>query len=131
MGWRGQSWVPPASPLPAAAKPSPLFPSPLPDNDATQQAPYVNAKDGLRGLNDPSDIRGTAKSLEVAGAWTVDWQFVPCSYTHDQCATLMKSMGYDNVWTPKRSEGVDSFSLRPISQLRGTSNDRLFKEPWT
>ena len=43
----------------------------------------------------------------------------------------MKSMGYDNVWTPKQTEGVDSFSLRPISQLRGTKNDRLFKEPWT
>jgi hypothetical protein len=43
----------------------------------------------------------------------------------------MKSMGYQNVWTPKWTEGVDSFSMRPISQLRGTQNDRLFKQPWT
>ena len=105
-----------------------------PPSKHKKQAPYVNAKDGLRGLADVGAIRGGAKALETAGTLTVDWQFVPCSYTHDQCATLMRSMGYDNVWTPKRSEGVDSFSLRPISTQRGASGatyDRLFKEPWT
>jgi hypothetical protein len=76
-------------------------------------------------------MRGSAFSLENAGAWVSDWQFVPCSYTHEQCANLMRGMGYSNVWTPKYVSGVDSFSMRPISQLRGDSNDRLFKEPWT
>jgi hypothetical protein len=56
---------------------------------------------------------------------------VPCSYTHNQCANLMRSMGYGNVRTPQWTSGVDSFSMRPISQLRGTTNDRLFKQPWT
>lgn len=94
-------------------------------------APYVNARDGLRGFSDPNWMRGSQYSLENAGAWTSDWMWVPCEWTHQQCAGLMKSMGYDNVWTPGYVEGVDSFSLRPISQLRGTNNDRLFKEPWT
>jgi hypothetical protein len=94
-------------------------------------APYVNAKDGLRGFSDPSYMRGSALSLENAGAWTVDWQWVPCSWSHNKCANMMRNMGYGNVWTPKKVEGVDSFSMRPISQLRGTNNDRLFKEPWS
>jgi hypothetical protein len=76
-------------------------------------------------------MRGSQFSLENAGAWTADWQFVPCSYTHAQCGTLMRAMGYDNVWAPKMTEGVDSFSLRPISQERGAANNnRLFKAPW-
>jgi hypothetical protein len=77
-------------------------------------------------------MRGSQYSLENAGAWTSDWQWVPCSYTHTQCANLMRSMGYAHVWTPKRTPGVDSFSLRPVSQLRGGArNERLFKQPWT
>jgi hypothetical protein len=43
----------------------------------------------------------------------------------------MKGMGYGNVWTPKPTPGVDSFSLRPISQLRTRDNARLFKRPWS
>lgn len=103
--------------------------NPAADND-NANAPYVNAKDGLRGLSDPALMRGSQFSLENAGAWTADWQFVPCSYTHETCANLMRSMGYAKVWTPKMTPGVDSFSMRPISQLRGTKNDRLFKFPW-
>lgn len=94
-------------------------------------APYVNAKDGLRGFRDPQYMRGSPRSLENAGAWTSDWQWVPCEWSHSQCANLMRNMGYDNVWTPQKVEGVDSFSMRPISQLRSTSNARLFQEPWT
>ncbi|KAI8464817.1 MAG: hypothetical protein J3K34DRAFT_439029 [Monoraphidium minutum] len=96
-------------------------------------APYVNAKDGLRGLNNPQNMRGGAEALENAGAWTVDWQWVPCGWSHNQCANLMKGMGYKDVWTPRKSEGVDSFSMRPVSQLRadGALESRLFKEPWT
>lgn len=105
-----------------------------PFNPAVQNdnynAPYVNAKDGLRGFSDPSYMRGSQFSLENVGAWTSDWQWVPCSYTHDQCANLMRGMGYGTVFTPKWTEGVDSFSMRPISQLRGTKNDRLFSEPF-
>jgi hypothetical protein len=41
----------------------------------------------------------------------------------------MKNMGYDSVWTPGYVEGVDSFSLRPVSQLR-TTNQRLWQKPW-
>mgnify|MGYP001811057928 CR=1 FL=1 len=94
-------------------------------------APYVNAKDGLRGFSDPKYMRGGAMTLENAGAWTADWQWVPCDWSHSKCANLMKNMGYKTVWTPKKTEGVDSFSMRPISQLRGNNNDRLFKEPWS
>ena len=104
--------------------------NPAADGD-NHNAPYVNAKDGLRGFSDPSIMRGGAEAPETAGAWTTLWQFVPCGTTHEQCGALMKNMGYKNVWTPTRTEGVDSFSLRAISQLREGSNDRLFKEPWT
>ncbi|KAI8462327.1 MAG: hypothetical protein J3K34DRAFT_194117 [Monoraphidium minutum] len=95
-------------------------------------APYANAKSGLRGFADPQYMRGSQYSLENAGAWTADWQFVPCGWSHSQCANLMKGMGYKDVWTPKMTEGVDSFSMRPVSQLRGDAkrSDRLFKEPW-
>jgi hypothetical protein len=91
-------------------------------------APYVNAKSGLRGFRDPAAMRSTGISPESVGAWTTDWQFVPCSYTHDQCAALMKDMGYSNVWTPSWTEGLDSWSLRPVASLR-TANPRLTQEP--
>lgn len=46
---------------------------------------------------------------------------------------MMRNMGYANVWAPSRVGGVDSWSLRPIAQLRegGANAARLFKEPWT
>lgn len=103
------------------------------NEDNNYNAPFVNAKDGLRGISDPSYMRGGKYSLENVGAWTADWQWVPCSWSHTQCAGLMKNMGYDNVWIPQKVEGVDSFSLRPVSQLRASGKlaDRLFKQPWS
>ncbi|GBF96386.1 hypothetical protein Rsub_09185 [Raphidocelis subcapitata] len=102
-----------------------------PDGGDNYHAPYANAQDGLRGFSDPNWMRGSQYSLENVGVWTADWQWVPCEWSHEKCGTLMKGMGYQNVFTPKWTEGVDSFSMRPISQLRGTNNDRLFKQPWT
>ena len=94
-----------------------------------QWAPYVNAKDGLRGFRDPDTMRSIATSPETVGAWLADWQWVPCgSFSHAKCGTLMKQMGYDNVWTPSWQEGVDSMSLRPMSTLRGNPYS---KEPWS
>lgn len=93
-------------------------------------APYVNAKDGLRGFRDPDSMRPVAKSPENVGAWTADWQWVPCeSFNHNKCANLMRQMGYKNVWTPTWQAGVDSFSLRPVATLR-TANSALTEEPW-
>lgn len=93
-------------------------------------APYVNAKDGLRGFRDPATLRSSGYSPEAVGAWTVDWQFVPCeSFNHAKCGTLMKQMGYDNVWTPSFEAGVDSATLRPMATLRGSNP--YSKEPWT
>jgi hypothetical protein len=57
-------------------------------------------------------------SPEAVGTWTTDWQFVPCEWDHNKCAGLMKTLGYDNVWTPEFVEGHDSFSLRPMATLR-------------
>lgn len=102
-----------------------------PNGGDNYYAPYVNAKDGLRGFANPEYMRGNPNGLEYAGTWTADWQWVPCSWTHNDCVNLMKNMGYIHVRPPKWVGGVDSFSMRPISQLRGVRNDRLFKEPWT
>lgn len=95
-----------------------------------QWAPYVNAKDGYRGFRDPDAMRGTAISPENVGTWTADWQWVPCQqFSHDKCAGLMRSMGYNNVWTPSWESGIDSYSLRPVSTLRSSKD--LLKEPWS
>jgi hypothetical protein len=102
-----------------------------PSNSKNNQwAPYVNAKDGYRGFRDPDAMRGTAKSPENVGTWTADWQWVPCQqYSHDKCANLMRSMGYNQVWTPSWESGIDSYSLRPVATLRGSKD--LLKEPWS
>lgn len=93
-------------------------------------APYVNAKDGLRGFRDPDSLRGTASSPENVGAWVADWQWVPCeSYSHEKCGALMKQMGYANTWAPSFTEGLDSYSLRPMSTLRGANP--YSQEPWS
>lgn len=85
-------------------------------------AVFVNAKDGLRGFSEPDAMRGTGHSPESVGTWTTTWQFVPCEgYSHAKCAGLMKDMGFDNVFTPTKTEGVDSYSLRPMATLRTPS----------
>ncbi|KAF8072387.1 ttc4 [Scenedesmus sp. PABB004] len=93
-------------------------------------APYVNAKDGLRGFRDPDAMRSTAISPETVGAWNADWQWVPCEgWSHDKCASLMRSMNYKEVWPPAWTAGLDSFTLRPIATLRGANP--YTKEPWS
>ncbi len=77
-------------------------------------------------------LRGASTSPEAVGTWTADWQWVPCSYTHEQCGDLMKSMGYSNVWTPKMTPGIDSVAMRELGNLRVKSsfgcphNDRSY-----
>lgn len=91
-------------------------------------APYVNGKDGLRGFSDPNWIRDNQFSPESVGTWTADWQFVPCDgWSHEKCAGLMRDMGYTQVFTPKQTPGVDSFTLREASALRAAY---LRDVPW-
>lgn len=95
-----------------------------------QWAPYVNAKDGYRGFSDPGYIRGQGAAPESVGTWVADWQFVPCSWNHQKCANLMSSMGYKNVWAPKMTSGIDSFSLRSMANLR-VAPSFANKKPWS
>jgi hypothetical protein len=86
----------------------------------------------VRGFSDPESMRPNARAPETAGSWTALWQFVPCSgFNHARCQALMRDAGYSGSWAPQRTAGVDSFSLRPVSQLRGANMDRLFKTPHT
>jgi hypothetical protein len=97
-------------------------------------APYANAKEGARVFANPGEMRGTQFSPENVGTWTADWQFVPCEWTHQKCVELFKAVGYAQARPPTRSPGVDSYSLRPVSELRlasGSSLARtLFDKPW-
>jgi hypothetical protein len=94
-----------------------------------QWAPFVNAKDGPRGFRDQTMIRGSGYSPEAVGTWLADWQWVPCEgWSHQRCGQLMRSMGYNQVFTPSWQEGLDSYSMRPVSSLRGNP---YTKEPWT
>lgn len=97
-------------------------------------APYANAKEGQRVFSNPAEMRGTQFSPENVGTWTSDWQFVPCGWTHDKCVELFKSVGYKDARPPQMTQGVDSYSLRPVSELRlaaGSSLQRtLFDKPW-
>lgn len=97
-------------------------------------APYGNAKDGPRVFSNPADMRGTRFSPENVGTWTADWQFVPCEWTHDKCVDLFKSVGYASARPPQATQGVDSYSLRPVSELRLASGSALsrtlFDRPW-
>lgn len=72
----------------------------------------------MRGFRDPATLRGKATSAEAVGTWTADWQWVPCTWTHEQCGQLMKDMGYGDVWTPKMTPGIDSITLREAGSLR-------------
>lgn len=63
----------------------------------------VNAMDGFRGFDSPNG------PYEV-GTWTAIWNFVPCSWTHEQCANFVKNnLGYKNVFTPKWTKGRQNF----------------------
>jgi len=97
-------------------------------------APYGNAREGQRVFGDPADMRNSQFSPENVGTWTADWQFVPCGWTHDRCVELFKSVGYGAARPPRMTPGVDSYSLRPVSELRvaaGSSIARtLFETPW-
>jgi len=97
-------------------------------------APYANAKEGARVFGNPIEMRGTQFSPENVGTWTADWQFVPCSWTHDKCVEMFKSVGYASARPPAMTPGVDSYSLRPVSELRlaagSTLQRTLFDKPW-
>jgi hypothetical protein len=97
-------------------------------------APYANARDNARVFGNPAEMRGTQFSPEAVGTWTADWQFVPCEWTHQRCVDMFKSVGYAQARAPRPSAGVDSYSLRPVSELRlasGSSLARtLFDKPW-
>lgn len=72
--------------------------NPASDNE-NYNAPYANAKDGLRGIKDPASMRPGAASPETAGTYTVQWQFVPCGTTHEQCGQVRAcGMGACNIW---------------------------------
>lgn len=86
--------------------------------DDNTWAPYANAKDGVRGFADPDYMRGAAGCPESVGTWVSDWQWVPCSYTHDKCVDLMKSMGYSDAHAPGMTPGIDSYTMREMGQLR-------------
>jgi hypothetical protein len=96
-----------------------------------QWAPYVNAKDAPRGFSNPAFMRNSnALTPEAVGVWVADWQWVPCSYTHQKCTALMKGAGgYDKAYAPEMTPGVDSYSLRPIATLRAAPK-YLTEKPW-
>lgn len=58
-------------------------------------APRVNRLPGPRGFNESSG----RFSPESVGTWVADWQFVPCNWTHTNCARFMRGFGY-NTYTP-------------------------------
>jgi hypothetical protein len=71
-----------------------------------QHARYVNSFPGLRGFGNPWAMRGGHSAPESVGTWVSDWQWVPCEgSSHTTCADLMRSMGYQQVWTPQMTVG--------------------------
>jgi hypothetical protein len=63
----------------------------------------VNAKSGLRGFDDGS-------TPYAVGTWVAFWNFVPCDWTHEQCAAYVKEKtGYD-THTPKMTPGKPNYS---------------------
>ena len=85
-------------------------------------APWVNAKDGLRGMNDTKTIWGLGNSATAVGTWVADWQFVPCNFTHAKCSDLMRAVGYKTVYAPTMTNGTNSLTLSPAR--------RSFPCPW-
>jgi hypothetical protein len=57
------------------------------------QAPHTPAGGCLLGNQPP-----------IAVVWcqcrVSDWNFAPCSYTHDDCVAMFKGLGYDNSFGP-------------------------------
>lgn len=69
-----------------------------PDNGDNRNAAEVNKIPGPRGFTKPG-------APESVGTWVADWQFVPCTWTHSQCAKFMASYGY-KTFTPNMTTGI-------------------------
>lgn len=98
----------------------PLAYSPYNANNPTENsnATKVNAWSGKRGFNQTNYIPGAQPGApEDVGTWVADWQWVPCDWTHDQCASMMASMNY-TVYTPSMSPGVNSTTLKATNTSR-------------
>jgi hypothetical protein len=65
-----------------------------PDNP---NAGVVNRVPGPRGFQHSSP--------EIVGVWTALWQFVPCTWTHRNCADFVASYGY-KTFVPADSPGI-------------------------
>jgi hypothetical protein len=85
-------------------------------------APWVNAQDGVRGFAERKNVWDS--DAENVGTWVVDWQFVPCNHTHATCTSFMKSSGYNVSYAPRKTRGVDSFTLGNVTNLS------KFSCPW-
>ena len=73
------------------------------DHGDNPNAPIVNRLKGPRGF-----LQSSGRfSPETTGTWTAEWQFVPCSWTHDMCRMLMESFGYNDTRVPGMTPGRD------------------------
>ena len=73
--------------------------NPVSNAGEADQGHAANAIAGLRGFSgrpdEPFDV-GTFASV---------WNFVPCSWTHEQCASFVQDLGYQ-TFTPRFSKGL-------------------------
>jgi hypothetical protein len=76
--------------------------SPTNDPTGNAKAGIVNRLNGTRAF---TALKG-AETPESVGTWTAMWQFVPCSWSHKQCASFMSSHGYRS-WTPMWTKGIN------------------------
>ena len=65
---------------------APIYPNP---ND-NPNAPIVNNMQSPRIFNSTQG----PESPESVGTWTALWQFVPCKWTHKDCAKYIQTFGY-------------------------------------
>ena len=69
---------------------------------------------GLRGFADPNNMRGSLTSPQVLGTFVADWQWVPCSTSHLQCAVLFNALGYEgSAMLPLLTRGYNVNTLVP------------------
>ncbi len=95
---------------------APYFPSSNGGTPGNPNAPIVNRLSGPRIFGDPQAVRGGKTSPYGPGVWTVDWQWASCTSSHAECAALFDRHGYQGTKTPPPTSGIDSCTLKPISQ---------------
>jgi hypothetical protein len=91
----------------AATRPGAAIPPVRPTN---RRAPLVNRLKGPRVFSASASLRGQGRGApEAVGVYVADWQWVPCEWTHAQCAAMWRRLGFNGLaWAPPVRSGVDS-----------------------